>query len=143
MKRKGDIVIKTSRFLSNSAEIGGAVAIHTQHQAEGSVIMFQVGFINNSALFGGAVHIAKRFADKIPKGRKIIRDCVFANNTAVTIGQSVFTNCGVTIIDTSVESFERSDTFHVHIEGGSRWQVAMVRNTTLHLYRSVGKFDHW
>ena len=134
VQRKGDITITTSQFLSNRAETGGAVAIITQSQTRGSLTIDNVKFINNSALYGGAVHIAKRFGGKVSKGRKMIENCIFINNTATTIGQSVFTNSATHIRNTFLEAFESTNTFHLHSEAGSG--MTSIRNTTLHLHRN-------
>ena len=132
--RDNDITITTSRFLSNRAETGGAVAINTQSQTRGSLTIDNVEFINNSALYGGAVHVAMKFGGKVSKGGRIIRNCTFINNTATTIGQSVFTNCAINLSNIFLEAFESTNTFHLYSEAGSGG--TSITNTTLHLHRN-------
>ena len=135
--RNGEVIITTSRFLSNRAGTGGAVAIHTMKDPSlGDVKISGSSFINNHGVFGGALHIANKVRGKVFKGIETIKDCTFINNTAATIGQSVFSNCPINIINIFLEAFKSTDTFHIHSEAGSN--LINVRNTTLHLHRSTG-----
>ena len=124
----GHISITTSLFLSNRAETGGAVYTEKPWRVDKqSLTIVNVRFINNSAIYGGAVRIEG-------SGVKIIRNCIFVNNTAATIGQSVLANCAITLNNTYFEAFESTNTFHLHSEAASG--VTSITNTTLHLHRN-------